>query len=64
MTYTLYFSIYGKKMKCQIDAYDREGAIELLRQKIVIHRVDEEREPCLDGNDPDVEYLKSIFGIK
>jgi hypothetical protein len=57
MTYTIYFELYGKKMKCRIDAYDREGAIKKLKDKIIIHKVDVEQ-------DQTVEFLKDMFGIK
>ena len=57
MTYTIYFELYDKKMRCQIDAYSREGAIQALKDKIIIHRVD------VDENQT-VEFLKNMFGIK
>ena len=60
MKYTIYFELYGKKMKTDIDAYSREDAISRLREKIIIHRVDEHLEP---GDDV-VDRLKNIFGIK
>lgn len=44
MTFTIYFSLYGKKMKCRIDAYDRDGAIKMLKNKIIIYRVDVEQD--------------------
>lgn len=57
MTYTIYFELYGKKMKCRIEAYDRDGAIKILKDKIIVHRVDVEQ-------DQTVEMLKDMFGIK
>lgn len=57
MTFTLYFELYGKKMKCRIDAYDRDGAIRMLKDKIIVHRIDVEQ-------DQTVEDLMKIFGIK
>jgi hypothetical protein len=57
MTYIIYFSIYDKKMKCQIGAYSREQAIQILKDKIIIHKIDIEQ-------DQTVEDLKNLFGIK
>jgi len=57
MTLTVYFSLYGKKMKCRIEAYDRDGAIKILKDKIIIHRVDVDEDQA-------VERLKEMFGIK
>jgi hypothetical protein len=65
MQYTIYFTIGTKKLKHTLEAYSREDAISRLRQKIEVLRVDEEREYDLPPeHDADVEYLKSIFGIK
>lgn len=60
MTFTIYFELYGKKMKVNIDAYSREDAINKLKSRIIIHQVDEHLEP---GDDV-VDRLKNIFGIK
>lgn len=69
MQYEIYFQIGTKKLKHVIDAYSREDAIKRLKDKIVIHKVEEvlEEEPDYDlppEHHRDVEYLKSIFGIK
>jgi hypothetical protein len=53
--FTLYFEFFGKKQKTTIKAYNKELAIEALREKINIHRVE-------DVND--LEYLQRIFKIK
>lgn len=60
MTFTIYFELYGKKMKVNIDAYSREDAINKLKSRIIIHQVDEHIEP---GDDV-VDRLKNIFGLK
>ena len=60
MTFTIYFELYGKKMKVNIDAYSREDAINKLKSRIIIHQVDEHLEP---GDDV-FDRLKNIFGIK
>lgn len=60
MTFTIYFELYGKKMKTDIEAFSREDAINRLKNKIIIHRVDQE----IAEGDNDVEILKSILGMK
>lgn len=60
MTFTIYFELYGKKMKVNIDAYSREDAINKLKSRIIIHQVDEHIEP---GDDV-VDRLNNIFGLK
>lgn len=60
MTFTIYFELYGKKMKTDIEAYSREDAINRLKNKIIIHRVDEE----IAEGENEVERLKNILGMK
>lgn len=60
MNFTIYFELYGKKMKTDIEAYSREDAINRLKNKIIIHRVDEE----IAEGENEVERLKNILGIK
>lgn len=57
MTFIIYFELFEKKMKCKIDAYNREGAIQKLKEKIIIHKVDIEEDQTLSD-------LKNMFGIK
>lgn len=60
MNFTIYFELYGKKMKTDIEAFSREDAINRLKNKIIIHRVDEE----IAEGENEVERLKNILGIK
>lgn len=39
-SYTIYFSIFGKKMKTTIDASSESSAEKLLRDKITIHKIE------------------------
>lgn len=41
-TYNIFFEIYGKKMKVQINALSPERAEIILRSKIEIHKIEEE----------------------
>jgi hypothetical protein len=51
--YTIYFEIFGKKMKTEINAQSEVQAIEKLKEKIIVHRVQETA----------LQKLKNIFGI-
>lgn len=52
--YTVYFEIYGKKMKATIEANSEKEAKELIKNKIKFHKIE----------DNNVDYLRSIFNIK
>jgi hypothetical protein len=53
-TYTIYFELFGKKMKTTVEAENVDQAKRKIKDKIVFHKVEE--------NNP-FEYLKNIFGI-
>jgi hypothetical protein len=54
--YTIYFEIFGKKMKAHITAKSKDSAINQLKDKIVIHDI--------KANDDEIlTHLKNIFGI-
>ena len=55
--YLIYFEIFGKKMKTEIMARDREDAKRKMKEKIIFHKIEK-------TSDPTVDYLKNIFKIK
>ena len=55
--YLIYFEIFGKKMKTEIMARDREDAKHKMKEKIIFHKIEK-------ISDPTVDYLKNIFRIK
>lgn len=69
--YKIYFSIFGKKMQTEIEAYDKYGAEEILRDKIKIDQIDvistqdvkEKTKNKLSDNDV-LDYLKDMFNMK
>lgn len=38
-SYTVYFEIYGKKMRATVQAQDRVEAREIIKSKLIIHKV-------------------------
>ena len=54
-TYTIYFEIYGKKMKTTVYADNPTDAIEKFKNKINFIKVEQEN---------NIDFLKNIFGIK
>lgn len=59
--YTVYFELFGKKMKTTVAANSEEDAKYLIMGKIIWHKV--ESEPANINDDP-IEFLKQTFGIK
>lgn len=59
--YTIYFEIFGKKMKTTIHALNEERAINILRSKINIDKVEEkiDRQEQMKHTD---RIIKDIFG--
>ena len=55
--YLIYFEIFGKKMKTEIMARDREDAKRKMKEKIIFYKIEK-------ISDPTVDYLKNIFRIK
>ncbi len=55
--YTVYFEIYGKKMKTTVHAKSEAEAVSRVREKLVIHKVKSE-------DDGAVDYLMNMFGMK
>jgi hypothetical protein len=57
-TYTVYFEIFGKKMKVEVKAVSQDAARNVVRQKLIFHKV------VLEETDRTVEELMNLFGIK
>jgi len=55
MIYTVYFEIYGKKMKAEITAESETHAKQIIRDKILFHKV--------RRKDDILNNLYSIFGM-
>jgi hypothetical protein len=59
MKYTVYFELYGKKMKTIVNAKSEHEAKELVKSKIIFHRI----ESRID-DDEMLDHFASIFGFK
>lgn len=53
--YTIYFEIFGKKMKTTIYADSIADAKNKLKEKIIFHKIEE--------NNP-IDFLQNLFGMK
>ena len=61
--YKIYFEIFGKKMKYEVEAESKNDAINKLKNKINIIKIDEGVNEGV--NDDDVlDNLKNMFGMK
>jgi hypothetical protein len=57
--YTVYFELYGKKMKTVVVAASTEHAKQIVKDKVVFYKVEKK------GNEQDVvDLFKNIFNIK
>jgi len=54
--YKIYFEVFGKKMQTEVFASSQKHAKKIIREKIKFHKI---KEISLD---PDLEYLKKMFG--
>ena len=61
--YTIYFEIYGKKMRTTVSAENKEKAKDVVRNKIYFHIVEEIKKPPPDDHDT-LNDLFGVFGIK
>ena len=65
--YKIYFEIFGKKMKYEVEAESKNDAINKLKNNINIIKIDEGINGGINEgiNDDDVlENLKNMFGMK
>jgi hypothetical protein len=51
-TYKVYFEIFGKKMKVEIKAKSKQQAEEIIKSKIIFHKIENVSMP---------DFLKDIF---
>lgn len=56
MKYNVYFEIYGKKMKAQIEASSKGDAMQILHGKLIIHKIE-----LTDDLPDDFNIFKDIF---
>ena len=60
MLYTVYFEIFGKKMKYSVHAKSEEDAKYQIMGKIIWHKVTTENE----YNSKEIDDMLSMFGMK
>lgn len=58
--HTVYFEIYGKKMKAKILAESNDDAKTQIKEKIIFHKVVKEKD---DDFNKSVDFIESIFDI-
>lgn len=59
-TYTLYFSLFGKKMKTTVNADTQDKAKLIIMRKIVFHKVVYKEDK---QDNPTLNYLKDLFKL-
>jgi 1-deoxy-D-xylulose 5-phosphate reductoisomerase len=47
-TFTVYFEIYGKKMKTSVEANNKEHAKQIIKDKIQFHKINNTLEELVD----------------
>ena len=52
--YTVYFELFGKKMKTDVEAKNEDHAKEIIKSKIIFHNV----------HVNPLDFFKNMFGIK
>ena len=60
MKYTVYFEIFGKKMKTTVEAKSEEDAKYKVMGKVVWHKVVPEK----TSDDDVLDFFKNTFGMK
>ena len=56
MTYTVYFEIYGKKLKTEVEAKSIEQAKYVVASKIIWHKVEPKEDDAI------IDRLSELFG--
>lgn len=59
MRYTVYFEIYGKKMKTTVEAFSPDEAERKVRDRLVILKCIQE-EP--EESDENFDFIRDVFG--
>jgi len=54
-TYNVYFEIFGKKMKVEINAKSKKQAEEIVKSKIIFHKIENVSMP---------DFFNDIFNFK
>jgi hypothetical protein len=62
-TYIIYFEIFGKKMKTIIEADSKSEAKQKVKNKIIFHKIDGEKDNVKNDN-IDLDGLKNMLGIR
>ena len=63
MRYTVYFEIFGKKMKTDVDASSEAEAKEKVSARMIFHRVEKHREKRIKGIKGICSDFYELFGI-
>ena len=72
--YTIYFEMFGRKMKTTVEGLDESDAKESLERKIIYHKIvltedNDAKDECEDiqenpfANDPTVRNLMDVLGM-
>jgi DUF438 domain-containing protein len=61
--YTIYFEIYGKKMKTTVMAKTEDEAKELVKGKIIFHKVEKSKDDFNEAIDI-IDNILNIIGRK
>ncbi len=59
MLYTVYFEIYGKKLKTKVSAKSQDDAKQLIRNQIIFHKIEAKIE-----EDKAVRDLMDMLGMR
>lgn len=62
-SYTLWFELYGKKMKTTVDAYTEEDAIKIIKNKIIFHKIEKQKTVTDDITDA-FNNIMDMFNLK
>jgi len=62
-TYIIYFEIFGKKMKTIIEADSKSEAKQIVKNKIIFHKIDSESND-VKNDIIDLDGLKNMLGIR
>lgn len=57
--FTVYFEVFGKRMKTEVLANDKEDARYLVLGKVIFHKIEENKQ----SSDEVVNNLKDMFGM-
>jgi hypothetical protein len=62
--YTVYFELYGKKMKTVVDARDTIEVKNIIKDKIIFHKIEADKSNDIkDAFDGFPDEFKNIFGL-